>query len=225
MNAKVTLVLAILAGLAAVFLVQTHVSNLRGDTITVYKSTVTQRAGETLGSSGVEEITLPAGLFPSMLEDAPTSKLADLVMNTPLREPVKEGDLLLFRHFDSSVDRGVTPEIPAGMKAISIAVNEESSVAYFIQPGDLVDVLGTFVGGKDASGPQANAEMFDVSTRPIVQAVKVLAVGDHYRVSQRQKREPYSSVTLLVSMEEAANRSGSEITADRHRYARLRQNR
>jgi pilus assembly protein CpaB len=204
MNAKVTLVLAILAGLGAAFLVQSHVNNLRGETITVYKSAVELRAGEALGSAGVEEVTIPAGLFPSLLEDAPTSELVDLVQNTPLREPVEKGELLLYRHFDSSVDRGVIPEIPPGKKAISIAVTEESSVAYFIQPGDLVDVLATFMGNKEAAGPQSNAELFDVSTRPIVQAARVLAVGGDYIASERQKRNSYSSVTLLVSMDEAA---------------------
>jgi pilus assembly protein CpaB len=204
MNAKVTLVLAIVAGLAAAFLVNTHVNNLRGETITVYKAAVSQRAGKVLGSSGVDEVLIPAGLFPSLFEDAPTAKLAELVHNTPLREPVKEGDLLLFRHFDSAVDKGVLPKIPRGMKAISITVNEESSVAYFIEPGDLVDVMATFMGSEDAAGPQANTDLFTVSTRPIAQALRVLAVGDDYRVSERQKREPYSSVTLLVDTEEAA---------------------
>lgn len=204
MNAKVTLVLAILAGLGAAFMVQSHVNNLRGETITVYKAAVNMRAGEALGSAGVEEVTIPAGLFPSLLQDAPTSKLADLVHNTPLRAKVEQGELLLFRHFDSAVDEGVIPEIPPGMKAISIAVTEESSVAFFIQPGNLVDVLATFMGSKEAAGPQTNAELFEVSTRPIVQAARVLAVGDDYIASERQKRDPYSSVTLLVTMEEAA---------------------
>ena len=60
------------------------------------------------------------------------------------------------------------------------------------------------MGSEQAVGVQANSSVFDFSTRPIVQAVTVLAVGDIYRASDRQVNQPYSSVTLLVSIEEAA---------------------
>lgn len=203
MNTKVIFVLSILAGLASVYMVNRHVDNLRGETITVFKTTADFKAGEIIGSE-VAEVTIPSGLFPKLLEDAPTSDLRNLVETTELRENVTAGEILLFRHFDSSVDDGLTPEIPPGKKAISIAVSEDSAVSFFIKPGDLVDVLATFMGGKEEADSRQNSELSNISTRPIVQAVRVLAVGDHYRKSDRQTREPYSSVTLLVSMEEAA---------------------
>jgi pilus assembly protein CpaB len=203
-NAKLTLGLAVLAGLVAVFFVQRYVSGVQGETITVFKAGADQYAGEVLTS--VEEVVIPATLFPDLLNDAPTSELTDYVMSTPLRANVNAGELLLYQHFDSAVDPGVRSEIPPGMKAISITVDEVSSVAYFVQPGDLVDVLGTFAGSEQlpGGGPQTNTAFADISTRPIVQAVRVLAVGGQHRRSERQVLEPYSSVTLLVSMEEAA---------------------
>ena len=203
MNAKLTLGIAIVAGLVAVFLVQRHVANVQGETITVYRATKNQAAGEPLGSA-VQEVSIPAGLFPNLLQEAPTTDLADFVRTTPLRAPVETGDILLFTHFDSAIDPGVRAEIPSGMKAISIGVDEASSVSFFVQPGDLVDVLATFTGGEKNSGPQQNSALFDISTRPIVQATRVLAVGSQYRRSERQVVAPYSSVTLLVSMSEAA---------------------
>lgn len=203
MNPKIVLALAVLAGLIAVFLVQKQIDNVKGETITVYKSTIDQPAGEVLGGQ-IEEVTIPAGLFPNLFKEAPTSDLVDMVSSTPLREDVQVGDILLFRHFDSSVDRGILAKITDGMKAISIPVSEVSSVAFFVQPGDTVDVLATFMGSDEAAGPQLNEGMFNFSTRPVVQATQVLAVGDKHRRSDRQMRDPYSSVTLLVTMEEAA---------------------
>ncbi len=203
MNAKIVLVLAVVAGLVAVFLVQRQIENIRGETMTVYKATSDREVGEVLGGR-IEEVTLPAGLFPNLFQEAPTSELVDLVESTPLRESVRAGDILLFRHFDASVDRGVMSAIPAGMKAISIPVDEVSSVGFFVQPGDLVDVLATFMGSDEAADMQSNADLFRLSTRPVVQAVQVLAVGNIDRPTDRQVTEPYSSVTLLVSMEEAA---------------------
>lgn len=203
MNAKIIFVLAIVAGLAAVFMVRNHVDNLRGETITIFRAAADFEEGELIGSD-VEEVSIPAGLFPNLLQHAPTSDLRDLIETTELREDINAGEIVLFNHFDSAVDDGLIPEIPPGKKAISIAVTEESAVSFFIKPGDLVDVLATFLGGEEAAGPQQNSDLFDVSTRPIVQAARVLAVGGDYRQSDRQSREPYSSVTLLVSMEEAA---------------------
>jgi pilus assembly protein CpaB len=203
LNAKLTLGIAIVVGLIAVFMVQRHVSNLQGETVTVFRATADQTAGEPLGSA-IEEVAIPAGLFPNLLEEAPTTDLTEFVQTTPLRASVTAGDILLFTHFDSSVDPGVRAAIPPGKKAISIDVNEASSVSFFVQPGDLVDVLATFTGDQSASGPQGNPVLLDVSTRPIVQATRVLAVGSQYRASERQNMDPYSSVTLLVTMEEAA---------------------
>ena len=203
MNAKWTLGLAIVAGLVAVFLVQRQMDNMRGETITVYKAAADRAAGEILGGD-VEAVTIAAGVFPDLFREAPTAELVDLVQTTPLRENVRAGDILLFRHFDSAVDQRLPASIAPGMKAIAIPVDEVSSVGFFVQPGDTVDVLATFLGSDDVSGPQVNADMFEMSTRPVVQAVKVLAVGDKQRPTQRQLMEPYSSVTLLVTMEEAA---------------------
>ncbi len=205
MNRKILLAVAIVAGLGAALLVKQHLDNLMGDTITVYKATKDAAVGEVLGSS-VEAVTLPAGLFPDVLEEAPDENFLDYIQATPLRARVGEGDILLFRHFDAGVDPGVLPAIPAGKKAISIAVDQASAVSYFIQPGDLVDVMGTFSANNTEPVQPASTEIQvpRVSTRPILQAVQVLAVGSEYRPSERQKLEPYGSVTLLVTIDEAA---------------------
>lgn len=203
MSRKILLVIAIVAGLGAALLVKRHIDQLVGDTITVYKATEDKGVGAVLGSS-VEAITLPAGLFPDVLEEAPDDNFLDYIKVTPLRARVAAGDILLFRHFDSSVDPGVLPSIPTGKKAISIAVDQASAVSYFIEPGDLVDVMGTFLAPADAPAEGEQAALAQVSTRPILQAVEVLAVGSEYRPSERQKLEPYGSVTLLVTIDEAA---------------------
>lgn len=203
MNKKVLLVVAVVAGLGAALLVKQHIDELVGDTVTVYRATDDKKVGDTMGSD-IEAITLPAGLFPDVLEEAPNQNFVDYIEITPLRARVAAGDILLFRHFDSSVDPGVLPSIPPGKKAISIEVDQASAVSYFIQPRDLVDVMGTFYAGDDTQDIPGNLPVPKVSTRPILQAVEVLAVGSEYRASERQQLEPYGSVTLLVSTDEAA---------------------
>ena len=203
MNNKILLGVAIVAGLIAMLLMQRHISNIQGDTITVFKATGDHDVGEVLGKS-IETLTLPSGLFPDAMIEAPDENFRQYIESTPLRMKVAEGDILLFRHFDSSVDPGVLPSIPAGKKALSIAVDETSSVSYFIQPGDLVDVMATFPSETPSAENPRALDVYAASTRPLLQAVPVLAVGSEYRPSERQNLEPYPSVTLLVDMEEAA---------------------
>ncbi|MDB4261618.1 Flp pilus assembly protein CpaB [bacterium] len=203
MNPKIVIALAVIAGILAVFMVQRHVDNLRGETKTVFKATTNLKKGDVVGGA-MEKVSIPAGLFPALLKEAPQAELLDFVRTTALRQPVAAGDVLMFRHFSSSIDQGVLPEIPPGMKAISISVSQESAVSYFIQPGDLVDVMGTLIAAQPTADGMAAGARQDVSTRPILQAVRVLAVGEQYRRSSRQLMDAYSSVTLLVSMEEAA---------------------
>ena len=203
MNNKILLVIAIVAGLGATFFVKQHIDEMKGDTITVYKATKTKGVGDILGGD-LEAITLPAGLFPDALEEAPDQNFLDYMRTTRLRAKVAIGDILLFRHFDSSIDPGVLPSIPAGKKAISVGVDQKTSVSYFIQPGDLVDVLGTFPSLDPGATSAGDLPRIEASTRPILQAVEVLAVGSEYRASERHNMEPYGSVTLLVDSEEAA---------------------
>lgn len=203
MNNKILLVIAIVAGLGATFFVKQHIDEIKGDTMTVYKATKSKAAGDVLGND-IEAITLPAGLFPDALEEAPDHNFLEYMKTTRLRAKVGAGDILLFRHFDASIDPGVLPSIPAGKKAISVAVDQETSVSYFIQPGDLVDVLGTFPSLDVGTTETGQEPAVQASTRPILQAVEVLAVGSEYRPSERQNMEPYGSVTLLVDIEEAA---------------------
>lgn len=200
MNKKILLVIALIAGMASAYMVQQHVASLTGESITVFKATDDAGVGEVLGGS-IEAVTLPANLFPDALKEALTAEFQSYIEKTPLRLAVKAGDLLLYRHFDSSVDPGVLPSIPPGKKALSIPVNQASSVTYFIRPGDLVDVMGTFA---DAESRLPGQEGERISTRPVLQAVEVLATGDEYRASEIQSKQPYGTVTLLVSMEEAA---------------------
>lgn len=165
MTNKILLAIAIVAGLGAAFFVKQHIDEIKGDTITVFKATEDKAVGDVLGGN-IEAVTLPAGLFPDALEEAPDQNFRDYIEVTPLRARVSAGDILLFRHFDSSIDPGVLPSIPAGKKAISIAVDQASAVSYFIQPGDLVDVMGTFPSQESIEPAPGELPRPDASTRP-----------------------------------------------------------
>ena len=212
MKPKQILILSILAGLLAVALAQVQLRATRGRTLTVYKVTADVRAGETIGRRA-EPVVLPGeNFFPNLLKEAPTGEeLAKLVSDTPLREPIRAGEIVLFRHLESATDGGLGAEIPSGMKAVSLPVDEESSVSYLVQPGDSVDVLAALPPVLPTTGPGSLETLIEASpragleTRPLLQGIQVLAVGRRFRRDAPTGRGDgsYSAVTLLVSLEDA----------------------
>jgi pilus assembly protein CpaB len=92
---------------------------------------------------------------------------------------------------------GLPPVIPAGMRAISVRVNDVIGVAGFAVPGTRVDVLVTVDGkGKAQDEPM---------TRTVVSYVQVLTAGTKYdqEKSKDGKPIPTSVVTLMVLPEDA----------------------
>jgi pilus assembly protein CpaB len=88
---------------------------------------------------------------------------------------------------------GLPPSIPAGMRAISIKVNEVIGVAGFVVPGTRVDVV---VVVKDE-----NVKAQTIMARAVVSDVPVLAAGTRYdQVKSRDgKPIPSTVVTLMVT--------------------------
>ena len=88
---------------------------------------------------------------------------------------------------------GLSPSIPAGMRAMSVKVNEVVGVAGFVVPGTRVDLLVTLRRGEDSM------------TRTVVSNVQVLTAGTRYDQEKAKDGEPIPStvVTLMVSPQDA----------------------
>lgn len=88
---------------------------------------------------------------------------------------------------------GLPPTITAGMRAISVKVNEVIGVAGFVVPGTRVDVVVTL------------AKREESVSRVVVTNVQVLTAGTRYDQEQAKDGKPVPStvVTLLVTPEDA----------------------
>jgi Flp pilus assembly protein CpaB len=211
MKPKQILILSIAAGLLAMIVAQMQLRSARGQTVGVYRATADVRPGEKLGGR-VEPVRLPGeNLFPNLLKEAPTgAEMAKFVAETPLRQPIAAGEIVLYQHLEGTADPGIRAAIPAGMKAVSVPVDEETSVSYLVRPGDTVDVLAALPRAPTAFDLQSavsgdgHTARAGLETRPLLQAVKVLAVGRRDRPSAPSLRDDsYEAVTLLVSLAEA----------------------
>lgn len=199
MNLKtwIPLALALTFGLVAAFVGRNMLRNPRGagqpqtqpaERFVVAKQNVDPGrplAESDLTLADVPATGLPAGAFRTV------SEIAGRVVRSPLAQgrPVLNEMLL-----PPGVGGGPQALIPAGMRAITLEVNEYTGVAGLLAPGSRVDVVSTL--------RTARAEVS--LARTIVQNVKVLAVGQRLSATADSSKEPLSrSVTVLVTPQQA----------------------
>jgi pilus assembly protein CpaB len=195
-NARTLIVLAVSVGVAtaATFAVYQAVQRMpvREVEVKSYYVAVASRAlpvGAMLTPGDIKLVAWPAS---SPVAGA-YSKVED-VANRGLMVPVAENEPLTTSKLASlEAGAGLPPTITAGMRAISVRVNEVIGVAGFVVPGTRVDVMVT-IADHEAS-----------LSRVVVTNVQVLTAGTKYDQEQAKggKPVPTSVVTLLVTPDDA----------------------
>lgn len=89
---------------------------------------------------------------------------------------------------------GLPPVIPAGMRAMSVRVNEVIGVAGFVLPGTRVDVLVTV---DDDGSPDGRNEPM---SRTVVSNVQVLTAGTRYDQEEAKDGKPQRSTVVTLAV-------------------------
>jgi pilus assembly protein CpaB len=108
--------------------------------------------------------------------------------------PIARGEFVLpLKLAGENAGFGLPSLIPPGMRAVSVRVNDTTSVSGFVLPGTRVDVLLT-------GNPQGSSEQ---QTTTVLENVAVIATGQ--RLERNSAGEPQSApvVTLLLSPDDA----------------------
>jgi len=108
--------------------------------------------------------------------------------------PISKGEFILTNKLaGENAGYGMPALIPPGMRAVSVRVNDTSSVAGFVLPGTRVDVLLT--GNPEGANQQ--------ETTTVLENVAVLATGQ--KLERNAAGEPQTTpvITLLVSPDDA----------------------
>jgi pilus assembly protein CpaB len=132
------------------------------------------------------ERTPLAGGFSSIDEVVDRGLISSVVENEPLSES---------KLAPKEAGAGLPPSIPAGMRAMSVRVNEVIGVAGFVVPGTHVDVMVVLKGQKT-----------DGLARVVASNVQVLTAGTRYdqeNIRKDGKPIPSSVVTLMVMPNDA----------------------
>jgi pilus assembly protein CpaB len=127
---------------------------------------------------------LPAGVF----------HRKDRLLGRGVILPISRGEFILTNKLAAeNAGYGLPSLIPPGMRAVSVRVNDTTSVAGFVLPGTRVDVLLT---GSPEGGSQTE-------TTTVLENVAVLATGQ--KLERNAAGEPQTTpvITLLVSPDDA----------------------
>lgn len=89
-------------------------------------------------------------------------------------------------------DGGLSLQLPAGQRAITIDVSNESGVGGYIKDGDYVDLIALTESGDAVINP-----------RVILEKVRVLKVGNARETTAEGTLTNYGSVTLAVTVDQA----------------------
>src|SRR3954449_521577 len=144
--------------------------------------------GSTLTRDALKVRSVPEALFP-----AGGFSRVEEVADRPVISPIQAEEAVLEARIAARGSGvGLAPMIPAGMRAISVRVNDVVGVAGFVLPGMRVDVLVT---GKPSTHP-------DTVTRTVLQNIAVLSAGQTIQTDGKTAITT-PVVTLLVTPDDA----------------------
>ncbi len=179
MNKKL-LILALIFGFLAIIIGNYYLTNLEtryratGKLVQVIVARKYIPAGTLLTENIVDVFQIPEQFV------QPGVMLSGTVLKNPAGAyiystvvPISKGEQVMFTKLTlKGTSTGLALNIPAGYRAISFPVDEVSSVAELIRPGDFVDILTIYnytAGGKERA-----------KTSTLFQKVLVLAVGKQF---------------------------------------------
>lgn len=186
MNNRLFLLAAIGLGLFAALLNWVYLSQAQAAGVTVLRVKDDQflSAGNLVNPTQLEEVTI-FGDVGQLQRLVVTKNDFSNFSKVPLSEPLGPGDLLLLSSFNVRGDEGIRQALVPGERAISLRVTDEAkAAAYFVRPGDVVDLWGSFAG----------------QALVIKKRARVAAVGETYRIAEegRAGDRTFRTITIIV---------------------------
>lgn len=114
-----------------------------------------------------------------------------------ISHPLRSGEPILQSHLSREVGAGFSSQLPHGMRALTVPVDDESSIAGMLAPGDRIDILFTTTTKNESV------------TVPLLSNVIVVATGARTSTNsgyldERRVGSSYATVKLSVSPGDAA---------------------
>ncbi|MDD5560997.1 MAG: Flp pilus assembly protein CpaB [Candidatus Omnitrophica bacterium] len=166
-------------------------------TVVVAKQSIP--AGTAIKESMLAEITVNR----NMVQPRSAASI-DRVVDKITIAPIDKGEQVLLNKVTISGEIGsLSMKVPAGKRAVTVPVDNISSVGGMIRPGDHVDIVGMVpIPAMNAEGKQVN----QLATMPLFQDVLVLAVGQEFMQGGKKEEKAAAiapAITFALSPQEA----------------------
>lgn len=185
--AVVALALAGLVSLAAYRLARGNHGSTAPVTTPVVAAAAALPVGVQLRDTDLKLLRLPPGALPQHVYSSPSQLVGKVLTSAAVPNQVLVNEMVAA----PGTGVGLPPLIPAGMRAVSVKVNDVVSVAGFAIPGTHVDVLLT-------GNPRQDNDPSAVTTITLLSNVQVLTAGQQMEQSPNGKPEKVTVITLLV---------------------------
>jgi pilus assembly protein CpaB len=205
---KGLLIVGLLLGLATAFILYTYLNTLQDPIAAAVPHSDVVIAKNTIPAhTRISADMLEVRSYPVDMIHPEAGRDISLFVGGIARSEIVRGEQILSsRVYTEERSATLSYRIPENMRAVAIPVNEVTGVAGYITPGDTVDVLLTI----------ENEEINDgaVTTFTLLQKISVLAIGELPREVEDDESRLVSTVTLMVTPEQAevlafSYRSGS----------------
>ncbi len=192
------LIVAVLAGAIAAWGAQHHIRMLvatleagaRQPTREVVVAADDMAAGSRLAMETVAVRDMPLQWVPA---DALLPEDFATVQGALLAKPVRRGDPILPGYLEQARHQPFSAQLAAGRRAVTIPVDEISSLSGMLEPGDLIDLYVSFEHQRRRV------------TAPLLQGVRVLATGRQHGGDETGEGHGrgFATVTLDASPQDA----------------------
>lgn len=129
--------------------------------------------------------------------NAITPNQADTVNGALLLGDLKRGDILTWQTVDTDERRQLASRLLPGRRALTIPVDDQSSISSMLNPNDKIDLILTY------------QKKGNVIAAPLLQNVRVLATGDSMSVSGNYAEDDgysdgFSTITIDLSIDDVS---------------------
>lgn len=204
MQSRMPIIAALIAGVAAILLLNLYVGglqqSLRPSLTPVVVASHQLTAGTVLDAKDIAQAMRTTDSLPKL---AIKWEERSLYLGQRLDLPVGEADYVLANYFGgvAAAAQRLSERIDAktNQRALTIPVTAETSLERSIRPGDRIDLLLTYTRAESAAAGRPGTQgTVKIVASPLLENVYVVSTGQFGLVTSSQ----YSTITVLVSEDE-----------------------
>ena len=190
MSGRAKLLLSIVLGLLAVFLVYVYVRGLERQ---LYEEVDMQNvvvAREAIAAgAAIDERVIQRVSVPRKYRQPQTFATAEEVAGRVAVVPIARDAQIVGGMLADAGAEALSFEVPRGRRAVAITVTDDTGVGGLIRPGNFVDIVGTFEFGRPVANQNGRVTYADERTevRTMMQNVFVVAVNKELRRERIQE--------------------------------------